>query len=70
MRQEKAQIARCIISDLVTVTERRATDRSHALRGNAFCDALRHGLQGGRGASRAAFPRGAWERSACQLPQS
>ncbi|OZO01762.1 hypothetical protein B7453_25125 [Pseudomonas sp. IB20] len=63
MHQEKAQIARCIISDLVTVTERRATDRSCALRGNAACDALRQGLQGGRGASKAAFPRGAQERS-------
>ncbi|AWA38651.1 hypothetical protein DBV33_08600 [Pseudomonas fluorescens] len=42
------------------------TDRSHVeasnrLRGNASKDALR--LLLGRGASRAAFPRGAWERS-------
>ncbi|KAA0984454.1 hypothetical protein FQ192_27750 [Pseudomonas sp. ANT_J12] len=37
-------------------------DRSHAPRGNASCDALRHIVRG-RGASRAAFPRGAWERS-------
>ncbi|KAE9645456.1 hypothetical protein EJA70_10535 [Pseudomonas sp. PB103] len=34
-------------------------DRSHALRGNASMDALRPLL--GRRASRAAFPRGAWE---------
>ncbi|PMY74891.1 hypothetical protein C1X26_08140 [Pseudomonas sp. MPR-R3A] len=33
-------------------------DRSHALRGNASCGALRHAL--GRTASRAAFPRRAW----------
>ncbi|QHD10087.1 hypothetical protein PspR76_14395 [Pseudomonas sp. R76] len=40
------------------------TDRSHALRGNVSRDALRHPFQAGRGASQAAFPRGAWERSA------
>ncbi|MCF5569838.1 DUF1534 domain-containing protein, partial [Pseudomonas sp. PA-3-11C] len=34
------------------------------MRGNASCDALRYALKCGRGASRAAFPRGAWERSA------
>ncbi|QHD04716.1 hypothetical protein PspR76_02715 [Pseudomonas sp. R76] len=39
-------------------------DRSHALRGNASRDALRH--KGGRRASIAAFPRRAWERSAPQ----
>ncbi|QFG34105.1 DUF1534 domain-containing protein [Pseudomonas umsongensis] len=39
------------------------TDRSHALRGNASTDALRSAFDLGRGASRAAFPRGAWERS-------
>ncbi|MCF5247731.1 DUF1534 domain-containing protein [Pseudomonas sp. PA-5-4B] len=41
-------------------------DRSHAPRGNAFRDALRHCcavLTAGRGASQEAFPRGAWERS-------
>ncbi|AVE07972.1 hypothetical protein CYL20_26590 [Pseudomonas palleroniana] len=37
-------------------------DRSHALRGNASSDALRHAV--GRRAPRYAFPRGAWERSA------
>ncbi|NIL18536.1 DUF1534 domain-containing protein [Pseudomonas sp. AN3A02] len=38
-------------------------DRSHALRGSASCDAPRHDFKGGRGASRAAFPCRAWERS-------
>ncbi|TKK25748.1 hypothetical protein PspCFBP13528_25960 [Pseudomonas sp. CFBP13528] len=38
-------------------------DRSHAPRGNAACDALRHDLNSGRIASRAAFLRRAWERS-------
>ncbi|RAH02663.1 hypothetical protein DJ480_11925 [Pseudomonas sp. Leaf98] len=33
------------------------------MRGNASCDALRHGFKSGRRASRTAFPRGAWERS-------
>ncbi|MTD18060.1 DUF1534 domain-containing protein [Pseudomonas sp. CCM 7891] len=36
-------------------------EHSHVLRGNAYRDALRH--KSGRRASRAAFPRGAWERS-------
>ncbi|NNA50345.1 DUF1534 domain-containing protein [Pseudomonas lactis] len=38
-------------------------DRSHALRGNASRDAPRHPRTAGRGASHAAFPRRAWERS-------
>ena len=39
-------------------------DRSHAPRGNASSDALRHiPFRSGRRASRAAFPRRAWERS-------
>ncbi|MCF5139617.1 DUF1534 domain-containing protein [Pseudomonas edaphica] len=33
------------------------------MRGNASGDALRHTFKRGRGASRAAFPRRAWERS-------
>ncbi|RAH02490.1 hypothetical protein DJ480_12175 [Pseudomonas sp. Leaf98] len=41
-------------------------DRSHALRGNASSDALRHTFKSGRGASWAAFPRRAWERSVDQ----
>ncbi|OZO03245.1 hypothetical protein B7453_17275 [Pseudomonas sp. IB20] len=36
-------------------------DRSHALRGKAYRDALRH--RSGRRASRATFPRRAWERA-------
>ncbi|CAI8912681.1 hypothetical protein EMIT0P265_40413 [Pseudomonas zeae] len=38
-------------------------DRSHALRGNAARDAPRSKSRAERGASVAAFPRGAWERS-------
>ena len=38
-------------------------DRSHAPRGNASPDAPHHGLESGRGASRAVFPRRAWEQS-------
>ncbi|KAB0475055.1 DUF1534 domain-containing protein [Pseudomonas tolaasii] len=38
-------------------------DRSHAPRGNASSDALRHNFKSGRRASRAAFPRRAWERA-------
>src|SRR5471032_2954111 len=39
-------------------------DRSHALRGNAACDAPRHDSRSERGASKkATFPRRAWERS-------
>ncbi|OXR35810.1 hypothetical protein PSUM_08105 [Pseudomonas umsongensis] len=45
---------------------RRCHDRSHALRGNAAMDALRPLLMQGRGASRDAFPRRAWERSSTQ----
>ncbi|NMX75021.1 DUF1534 domain-containing protein [Pseudomonas sp. WS 5532] len=43
-------------------------DRSHAPRGNAFRDALRHCCATGRGASQEAFPRGAWERSTTKRP--
>ena len=42
----------------------RSFDRSHALRGNAARDALRPRSR--RRASREAFPRRAWERSAAQ----
>ncbi|RXE55057.1 hypothetical protein B4O85_02620 [Pseudomonas azotoformans] len=42
--------------------DRQHNDRSHAPRGNAAFDAPRHAL--GRRASRDAFPRRAWERSA------
>ncbi|AZV29637.1 hypothetical protein CT157_27595 [Pseudomonas syringae] len=45
---------------MVVRTDRSLTDRSHAPRGNAARDALRHS---GRGASMYSFPRGAWERS-------
>ncbi|MCF5509968.1 DUF1534 domain-containing protein [Pseudomonas sp. PA-3-11C] len=45
--------------------------RSYALRGNLSCDALRHpctGIKAGRGASKVAFPRRAWERATALLP--
>ncbi|MBA1251316.1 DUF1534 domain-containing protein [Pseudomonas sp. PA-7-1E] len=42
---------------------RSVPDHSHAPRGNASCDALRHRSKSGRGASRSEFPRRAWERS-------
>ncbi|CAN2969833.1 hypothetical protein METHPM2_150022 [Pseudomonas sp. PM2] len=42
-------------------------DRSHAPRGNASCDAPRHGFKSGRRAPNAAFPRRAWERSTMRL---
>ncbi|AZV25511.1 hypothetical protein CT157_05720 [Pseudomonas syringae] len=45
---------------VTTPIDRSHVDRSHALRGNASRDAPRHS---GRGASMAAFPRRAWERS-------
>ncbi|TDK52600.1 DUF1534 domain-containing protein [Pseudomonas moraviensis] len=41
-------------------------DRSRAPRGNASRDAPRSSFRLGRRASRAAFPRGAWERSSIQ----
>ncbi|PWE37869.1 hypothetical protein C9I50_24880 [Pseudomonas prosekii] len=41
-------------------------DRSHARRGDASMEVLRPLLE--RGASRAAFPRGAWERSHSRQP--
>ncbi|TDK55606.1 hypothetical protein E1508_09080 [Pseudomonas moraviensis] len=47
----------CVHGDLLNAD----TDSAHALRGHSSMDALRPLL--GRGASRAAFPRRAWERS-------
>ncbi|OZO06064.1 hypothetical protein B7453_03130 [Pseudomonas sp. IB20] len=46
------------------------SSHSHALRGNASGDALRQDFKSGRRASRAAFPRRAWERSVIVSPTS
>ncbi len=61
--------------------DRSGASRSHALRGNAVCDALRRLLGpgdvpparllgGGRRAARQAFPRRAWEREPENRPVS
>ncbi|POA21232.1 hypothetical protein C1886_06140 [Pseudomonas sp. FW300-N1A1] len=53
--------ASCSWVKIIVVVLLTNPDRCHALRGNAALDALRPLL--GRRASRAAFPRGARERS-------
>ena len=65
----------------IPATDRSGASRSHALRGNAVCDALRRLLApgdipptrllgGGRRAARQAFPRRAWEREPENRPVS
>ncbi|MTD21257.1 DUF1534 domain-containing protein [Pseudomonas sp. CCM 7891] len=52
------------------VAEPVTPDRSLARRGNASCDAPRRDFKSGRRASRAAFPRRAWERSSYGFSQT
>ncbi|KAB0477167.1 DUF1534 domain-containing protein [Pseudomonas tolaasii] len=54
---------KCCCASWPRSSARAEHDRSHAPRGNACGDALRHDFKSGRRASKAAFPRRAWERS-------